>query len=100
MTNTPIPAWLGDVELKERVIAEVVEHRRIDAIVQGSYATKFGDDAALEYKGCALGCALMPKMDKNELSKILNEGRGFSWHEEAEKRIGMPIPLAYVYEGI
>lgn len=66
-------SFFGDPQLKDRLVAQVKEHQRLDEIVQGTH-WKHG-------KGCAVGC-------------VVHSDR----HEHFESLYGIPVSLAYLDE--
>jgi len=78
----PMVAYLGDPDLKARVLAGLEAHRAADEIVQGVYWENG--------RGCAVGCVLHD----------LNPRRPASDHTRFEDELGIPEQLAWLIDGI
>ncbi len=83
-------AYLGDEKLKEDILAELDEHRKLDQIVKGTY----GEGTNGDWRGCAVGCSI----------HSLNRKRGTKYktgdHSAYEAGFGIPQALAYLEDGM
>ncbi len=83
-------AYHGDAQLKEDMLAELAEHRKMDQIVKGTY----GEGNNGDWRGCAVGCSI----------HSLNRKRGTKYdtgdHAAYEAGFGIPQALAYLEDGM
>lgn len=75
--QTPLRAFHGSQEIKEKYLARLAEHRRLDQLVQGD---GWNEET---HKGCAVGCTL----DRYD-------------HKGFETELGIPIQLAQLNDSI
>ena len=84
----------GDQELKDMLIAETIEHRKADELVQGIYFSGTKEKSRL----CAVGCSIFT------LNKKLGKDYDCSDHNVYETELGIPEQLAYledrIFEGL
>ena len=83
-------AYLGDAELKRKLVAEITAHEQADQIIKGTYGQIY-QDGAPTWKGCAIGCALH---SLNRLQGQEEEARTAD-HQRLEDELGIPVELAY-----
>jgi len=92
-------AWYGDPEFKAIIMAQMLEHRKKDRFIKGSYRDFGGDgdgyDALVQtmdnFKGCAIGCLVTSKLGLN-LDRTLPAWEG--WHRLVEKEFNIPARVA------
>lgn len=88
-------AWLGDPNLKEKVVLRMKQHRAEDSIIQGYYQV-YAPEFASQFKGCLLGCTLPNTVSLGAPVSCW----GDSWHRKVEQLYGIPSPVAYLLEAI
>ncbi len=88
-------AFHKDSKLKKDMVAEVLNHQKLDKIVKGTYGTEYQNG---DFRGCAVGCSIHSLKVKR--GKNLNT----SDHSVYPKELGIPESLArledYLFENM
>jgi len=81
--------------LKKDMVAEIMNHQKLDKIIKGTYGTKFDDK---EFRGCAVGCSIHSYNIRTGKSIRTND------HSAYETELGIPEYLArledYLFEAM
>src|SRR4051812_321342 len=78
-----LTSFNNDKKLKVMILEEVVNHRKQDQIIKGTYGTENG-----KWKGCAVGCSI------HSLNIRLGKEYSTSDHTVYETELGIPEWLA------
>lgn len=84
-------AWHGRPELKDEVLARMIQHRANDEIIRGDYQ-RIDPELASGYKGCAIGCSLPAQPGGKEP----REG----WHGRVQAEYGIRAVVAGLIDDI
>lgn len=92
--TTPVLAWHGDPQLKAAAVELMREHRRLDDLVQGSYA-EYDSNADRGYRGCFHGCLTTEALAKQRNETVedlltMGDRHAIDWHDETERIFGIP----------
>src|SRR3990167_556792 len=88
-----LKAFHGDPELKKNLVAEILNHQKLDMIVKGTYGKENGT-----WKGCAVGCSIHSYNLRYKKSIMTDN------HKAYEAEFGIPESLArledYLFENM
>ena len=86
-------AYKNKPALKKMFVAEVINHRKQDQLIKGTYGKENG-----KFKGCAVGCGV------HTLNMKLGKTYSYDDHSAYEKELGIPEWLARledtIFEGL
>ena len=100
-------AWLGSLELKEEILADLADDLARDRYVQGSYIAGANDGEQAFY-GCHVGCLMMAHSRyENRRIRVpeplyalarAREEAASTWHNEVPDKLGMPYVVAQFWD--
>lgn len=101
-------AWLGSMQLKEEILADLAEDQARDRYVQGSYIAGANDEEQAFF-GCHVGCLMMAQARYENrhgdhapeplyaLARAREEVAP-AWHGQVPEKLGMPRDLAEFWD--
>ena len=78
-------AFKKDAKLKKDMVAEILEHKKQDKIIKGTYGTEYHNG---DFRGCAVGCSIH-SYNVRQKKNISTDS-----HKAYETELGIPESLA------